>query len=226
MDILQTVRLYVLNGQRWSEGSASSSVGSVVPIATVFMLESMRADGADAIRMVESALPVLEEFLNVKFPAGTVRIWYGFKLGNSGGGGVLSMEDRGTYDGRTSLSRNPYETLLTHELSHSYVPNECLNQFLELYLYNVSRTGSVDAGTWTFTRNWTPGSSGNVCSSAVLDIYVLIGHDAMRDAYRAVYPLRPPYGQPLSQAVIQAFLSAIPLEQQPSVAAKLATITF
>jgi hypothetical protein len=48
----------------------------------------------------------------------------------------------------------------------------------------------------------------------------------MRDAYRAVYPLRPPYGSPLSQPVIQAFLTAVPSEHQATVTARLGAITF
>jgi hypothetical protein len=216
----------IVNGQRWAEGSASSPLGPPVPIASVFMLDSMRAEAGDAVRVIESGVAPLEAFFNLRFPLSSVRIWYGFKLGNTGGGGQIYSEDRTTYLARTSGSLLPYDAILVHELSHSFVANEQLNQFLELYLYNVIKTGSTDPSTWQFTRGWVPAASANAGSAAVLDVYQLIGHDAMRNAYRAIYPLRPPYGSPLSSAVIAAFLSAVPPEHHPAVSAKLATITF
>ena len=66
----------IINGQRWQGSVAASTVGPAVPIATVFMLESMRAEASDTIRTIETALPLLEAFMNVRFPVGTVRIWY------------------------------------------------------------------------------------------------------------------------------------------------------
>jgi hypothetical protein len=121
---------------------------------------------------------------------------------------------------RTNASRKPFDAIEMHELSHSYISNECLNQFLEHYIYNVIATGAVDFASWTYTQNSLPGVA------ALFDIYQLIGPDAMRNAYRAVYPLRPPYGSPLTQAVIQAFLTAVPAEHQAAVTAKLAAIDF
>jgi hypothetical protein len=219
---LKTPTLFadIINGRRWQEGVASSTIGPAVPIATVFMLEPMRAEAADTIRTIEAALPLLEAFLNVRYPGGTVRIWYGFKVGNSGGGGVIYTEDRTTYVTRTTASRKPFDAIEMHELSHSYIGNECLNQFLEHYLFNLIATGSEDFARWTYTENTIPGVA------ALFEIYQLIGHDAMRDAYRAVYPLRPPYGSPLSQPVIQAFLTAVPSEHQATVTARLGAITF
>ena len=210
----------IINGQRWQGSVATSTVGPAVPIATVFMLESMRAEAGDNVRTIEMALPLLEEFLNVRFPGGTVRIWYGFKVGNSGGGGVIYTEDRTTYMARTGGANKPFSAITMHELSHSYISNECLNQFLEFYIYNRIATGAVDFASWTYTQNSLPGVA------ALFDIYKLIGHDAMRDAYRAVHPQRPPYGSPLSQAVIQAFLTAVPPEHHAAVTAKLAAIDF
>ena len=40
--------------------------------------------------------------------------------------------------------------------------------------------------------------------AAVMDVYQLLGYDAMSRSYAAVIPLRPAYGQALSPAVIQA----------------------
>ena len=48
----------------------------------------------------------------------------------------------------------------------------------------------------------------------------------MQRAYRAIYPLRPPFGVPLSSTVVQAFLSQVPQEFQAAVADKLARVTF
>ncbi|HXT70683.1 MAG TPA: hypothetical protein VN700_13055 [Vicinamibacterales bacterium] len=219
---LQQPSLYadIVNGRRWNEGQAASSIGPAVPVATVFMLESMRSESGDAVRVIEAALPLLETFFNVRFPTANVRIWYGFKVGNSGGGGQIYTEDRTTYVTRTTASRKPHDAIMMHELSHTYMSNECFNQFLEFYVFNLIATGSTDFSRWTYTQNSLPGVD------ALFDIYKLIGPDAMRDAYRAVYPLRPPYGSPLSQAVIQAFLSAVPQQHQATVSTKLAIVNF
>ena len=220
--VLQQPSLYadIVNGRRWSEGQASSSIGPSVPVATVFMLESMRIEAGDAVRIIETALPLVQDFFNVRFPNANVRIWYGFKVGNSGGGGVIYSEDRSTYLTRTNGTAKPYDPILIHELAHTYMSNECLNQFLEFYVFNLITTGSVDFSRWTYTQNNLPGVD------ALFDIYKLVGPDVMRDAYRAVYSLRPPYGSPLSQAVIQAFLSVVPQQHQASVSAKLALVNF
>jgi hypothetical protein len=209
----------IVNGRQWSEGTAQGPLGGAVPVATVFMVESMRAEAEDAIRVVENTLPVLEDFMGVRFPTANVRIWYGFKIGSTGGGGQIYIEDRPTYLTRQKTGK-PYDPILMHELSHSYMLNECLNQFLEFYVANLLATGSVDFDSWTYTTNSLPGVA------ALFDIYKLIGIDSMRNAYRAVYPLRPPYGSPLSQAVIQAFLSAVPPEHRAVVSAKLALVNF
>ena len=216
----------IINGRRWAEGQVTSMSSRVIPIVTVFPLETMRSEATQAVRTLEPVLPLLEGFFNTPFPTSAVRVWYGFKIGNTGGGGVIYSEDRTTYEGRTGPSRLPYDAILGHELGHSYIGNEALNQFLELYTYNVVRTGSTVPSAWTFVRDWTPGLSTNQNVAAVLDVYQLIGHDAMARAYRAIHPLGPPYGSPLSPAVIQAFVAQVPLSQQSQVAEKLARITF
>jgi hypothetical protein len=216
----------ILNGRRWAEGQATSMNGRVIPVVTVFPVENMRNEATDAVRTLEPVVPLLEGFFDIPFPTPVIRVWYGFVIGNTGGGGVIYSEDRTTYEGRTGPNRLPYDAILCHELGHSYIGNESLTQFLELYAYNVIRTGSTDTQAWIFTRGWAPNLPTNQDLAAVLDIYRLIGHDAMRRAYRAIYPLRPPYGQPLSQAVIQAFVGQVPAALQAQVAEKLAKITF
>ena len=216
----------IINGRRWAEGQVTSMSGRTIPIVTVFPLEVMRGEAGLAIRTLEPVLPLLEGFLNTAFPTSSVRIWYGFKIGNTGGGGFIYSEDRTTYESRTGPSRLPFDAILGHELGHSYFGNEALNQFLELYTYNVPRTGSVAPSAWIFVRDWTPGLSINQNAAALLDVYQLIGHDAMARAYRAIRPLSPPYGSPLSAAVIQAFVGQVPPAQQSQVTEKLGRITF
>jgi hypothetical protein len=52
----------------------------------------------------------------------------------------------------------------------------------------------------------------------------LVGVDVMARAYQAIRPLRPPYGQDISQAVADAFLSQVPDALKSQVAFKLARL--
>ena len=210
----------------FAERTATSSDGRTMRIMTVFTADTMRAGATGSINYLYQALPRLEQFMNLPFPVPLIRIWYGFALGNSGGGGWINMEDRGTYEGRTPSTRLPFDAILAHELAHSYVGNEALTQFLELYIYNTLLNNSTDVSQWTFTRDYVPDASANANVHALLDIYRLIGRDAMMNAYRAIYPLHPPYGSALSTAVRDAFVAAVPQSARTQAAAKLATITF
>jgi len=216
----------IINGRRWIDRTLPGMGGRTIPIALLFPLDAMRAESVLAVDTLAPVLGLLEGFFDTPFPTPAIRVWYGFKIGNSGGGGAIYSEDRTTYESRTPATRLPFDAGLCHELGHSYIGNESLNQFLELYNYNVARGASIDPQTWTFTRSWTPGAVANQDSAAVLDIYQTIGHDAMRRAYRAIYPLRPPYGSPLSQPVIDAFLAQVPASVRAQVDAKLRKIVF
>lgn len=155
--------------------------------------------------------------------------WQGFTLGARGGPGSISIEDQATYESVEPAPWRPYvlpyTAILTHELGHSFFRNEGLTQFLELYTYNLIETGSPHAGDWAFTRAHVPHAETNTQVHALLDIYMLIGEEAMSAAFAAAFPLGARYGEPLSPAVRQAFIDAAPPELREVVAAKIATIT-
>lgn len=214
---------------RWAGVVAPSMGGRTVVIVAVFPRDSMRTGAQGAVATLEDALPVLEAFFDrATFDAtdAVLRVWYGFQLGNNSGGGVINSEDRGTYEARTPTSRLPFDAILGHELAHVWIPHESLTQFLELYAYNVARTGARDVAAWTFTRGYAPFDPGNTGVHALLDVYQLIGWDAMATAYRAVRVLAPAYGVPLGDAAKQPFVDAAPAAQQSQVAALMDRITF
>jgi hypothetical protein len=214
------------NGRFFVEGSAASVRGSSVAIAAVFPEERLRFEAGESVRVLERALPLLESFLDTPFPNGTIQLWYGFKIGNSGGGARLFMEDRTTYEIRTPTSRLPYDAILGHELAHTYILNEALTQFLELYVYNSLQTGSPALTDWIFTRGYVSFFEGNQDSAALIDIYQWIGREAMARAYKAAVALRPPYGEPLSAACRQVFVNEAPDAMKTQVADRIARVTF
>ena len=185
----------------------------------------MRVGAARAVQWVKSGIPLLESFMALPFPRNRITIWYGFQIGASGGGGTIWAEDQATYDSRLSGKTGimPYELLYYHELSHSYIAHESLNQFLELYQYNLVHTGSTAYADWTNFRvpreKWP-------WINAILDIYQLIGYDAMANAYRILYTLNPPYGQPLSQQCQQVFVDQAPDNLKSQVATLAANIIY
>jgi len=154
-----------------------------------------------------------------------MRIWYGLIMGNLGGGGTIQTEDRGTYEARTDDDRLPFDAILGHELSHTYIGHESLTQFLELYLYNLLSTGSPSVPSWVFVRGYQPWNDTNTGVHALLDVYQLLGRDAMAAAYGEIYPLRPPYGVPLSAEARQAFIDQAPAAVKQQVAGKMAMVT-
>ena len=214
----------IAEGRMFAEVSARSTDERSIAVATLFPEEHMRGDAMQALTILQESLPVLERFLDTPFPGASLRVWYGFKVGNSGGNGVIDNEDRTSYEARNVPL--PYEASLHHELAHSYIGNEILTQFLELYAYNRLRGSTPDLSTWLFTRGYTGMRDDNRDVALVLDVYQMLGHDAMSRAYKAAYALRPPYGEPLSAAVRQVFVDQAPASLKNSVDDKLSRITF
>ena len=211
-------------GRTFAERTATSTDGRAIQFAVIFPEERLRSEATDALERLTRTLPVLETFLKTPWPPATVHLWYGFVVGNSGGNAVLDMEDRTSYTSRGVAM--PYDAILDHELAHTYIGNETLNQFLEMYAFNRLAGSTTTLASWSHTRGYTGMSDSNKDSALVLDVYGMLGHDAMSRAYQRVYGLRPPYGQPLAAAVIQVFVDEAATDVKTQVAAKLGKVVF
>ena len=88
----------------------------------------------------------------------------------------------------------PFEAIIDHELSHTFILHESLNQFVELYVFNVVHTGSRSVASWTHKREYVPFATTNTGVQALLDVYQLIGWQGIANAYRTINPLQPAYG--------------------------------
>jgi hypothetical protein len=212
-------------GAWWVDTTFTTTAGKSLGAVTVFPLASLRTEAQQELTIATRTVPILEAFFDQPFPSPSIRMWYGFTIGNSSSNGLLYMEDRTTYDSRTGPNRFlPYDSIVSHEIGHSYIGNESVNQFLELYSANIIAGGTASLDTWTFTRGWTPNLASNTGIAAILDIYRLVGLENMRRGYQALYAQHPPYGQALSASAQQAFVDRMPLDLQPAVAAKLAKV--
>lgn len=208
-------------------GFFSSSGGIEIQLFTVFPVAEMRSDAYEMTQKLKLALPCLEDFLGA-YPYGDVRLYYGFKIGSNGGGGQLYMEDKAAYENRRSpeqLTTLPYDAILYHELSHTYIGQESLNQFLDIYTYNLINEGSYNIEDWTYSKSYETDKEWATGYVAILEIYRLIGHDRMSEAYRVIWPTHPAYGQPLSAECIQAFVDHAPVELKAQVSELASRIT-
>jgi len=222
-----TLASEIIDGGFYVTATGNSMGVGAVTCAAVFPLEVMRTEASVAVQQLATGLPILEQFMGRAFPTEAVRVWYGFVVGNTGGGGVINTEDQTSYESRTPATRLPLEAILYHELSHSYISHEGLNQFLEIYQMNVVHSGSTDPATWSYARrNVGPPPDSQASSAALVDVYRLIGRDAMASAYRTVYTLHPPYGQPLSAGCKQAFVDQAREEVKAQVVALVANIVY
>jgi len=225
INMLQDPNLYskIIDEKFFVVDFLSSIKGRQITIVAVFPMSDMREGATQAVQWVKSGLPLLESFMAIAFPMDQITIWYGFQVGAAGGGGTIWAEDQATYESRFRLGMMPYEPLYYHELSHSYISHESLNQFLEMYQYNLVHTGSTAYQDWTNFRvpkeNWP-------WINAILDIYQLTGYDAMANAYRILYTMNPPYGQLLSPQCQQVFVDQAPADLKEQVATLAAKITY
>jgi uncharacterized protein YjdB len=215
----------IVDGSFYSADIVTSADGRQIPISVVFPLESMRFDAYQSVISVKHVLPILESFMDVSFPWYDISIWYGFRMGMAGGGGHAYMEDQKTYEARTGPNRFPYEAGLFHEISHSYIGNESLNQFLEIYQFNMVHANSYDVKSWIYMRNYTAWQVDNTGCFALMDIYQLIGHGNMSKAFKILYSLNPPYGSPLSAECKQAIIDQAPIAVKAQVITKVGMIT-
>jgi hypothetical protein len=181
----------------------------------------MREGAAADVARSEQIMGILEEFLDTTWPLTFLHDWYGFRMGHLGGGGRVYMEDRGTYAARGGgVSYPPHDVGLAHELAHTYIGHEWLTQFLHLYVHNVVETDSEDISQWVFfnQQDYVAFSAENTLWKALLDIYQLIGPDAMGRAYRELHLMGVPYGSELSPEARQTFIDQAPTDVKDQVA--------
>jgi hypothetical protein len=217
----------IIGGQFWDVLMAKSLNGGSAQLSVVFPRSVMRTDASHALQEISQALPLLEGFMSLPFPYTQLDVWYGFVIGNTGGHGDIDVEDQQSYEGRITTTMAPYDATLYHELAHNYLAHEALTQFLEVYLYNMVRTRSTEVRAWVYTRGaYTAVLDSNNGVQALMDIYQMVGPDAMSRAYRRLYVLQPPYGQPLSDQCKQVFIDQAPDALRVQVAAKVATIVY
>ncbi len=221
-----TIANEIISGRFFDARTAPSADGGVM-LAAVFLQDGMRSEVSTALEQLATALPILEGFMGRPFPHEAVRIWYGFAIGSRGGGGNMFAEDCTTYTSRTGAMRVPCDAILYHELAHSYILHEGLTQFIELYVTNVIGTGSPDPSRWTYVRTDVGVPPASTASSAALvEIYSLIGRDAMTRAYGAISQLNTAAGEPLSLAGKQAFIDHAPPHVRAQVTELVERIVF
>jgi hypothetical protein len=226
LDVLRAPGLAddIRNEARHEAAAVPSMDGRRVPIVSVFPRPTSRQDAIRANGYVQLAMPIVEAFYQTPYPSDAVRIWYGFIIGNRGGGGAITSEDQTTYETRRGpvvIGYTPFEAIMQHELGHTYMGNEYLNQFVELFAYNMIHTRSTDVDSWIWTRDYVPFASDNAYTHGLIDIYQLIGLDAMSRAYRNLHQIYPPYGAPLSEEGKQLIIDEAPANLRDQVRAIL-----
>jgi hypothetical protein len=205
----------ILDEPLYRESAAINRDGATIPVFITFPADTMEAGALKDLSRLAGTMAILEAFLDVTWPSPRIVEWYGFILGHGGGGGVLYMEDRGTYAGRGVA----HDVILPHELGHSYVGNETLTQFLEVYGFNLYEAGSTEVEEWSWTRgDYVAFDPGNGAVHALLDIYQLLGPEAMGRAFAALHRMGVPYGSPLGAQARQTFVDEATAEVRDQVA--------
>lgn len=211
----------ILTEHLYRESATTTRNGATIPVFLAFPADTMEAGALQDLARLPETMATLEAFLDVPWPFGRILEWYGFKLGHSGGGGTLNMEDRGTYANRGV----PHDVILGHELGHTYIGNETLTQFLEVYAFNQYEVHSQDVVDWTWRRgDYDPFSQGNTAVHALLDIYQLLGPEAMGRAFATLHHIGVPYGQELGAEARQVFVDEAPAEVRDQVTNLVARI--
>jgi hypothetical protein len=82
----------IINGRRWR----SIARCRAWPVGRsrshwLFPLDPMRTESTLAVDTLAPVLGLLEGFFDTPFPTPAIRVWYGFKIGNSGGGGAILL---------------------------------------------------------------------------------------------------------------------------------------
>jgi hypothetical protein len=226
--VLEDPELYnkIVNGKFFLVDTAPSVSGKPIALVAVYPNPALREEAWYTLQVAKLSLPLLEEFMGTPFPSTVITVHYGFMVGSSGGGGSLIMEDKTTYMGRWMPLMMPYDPIICHELSHAYIGNEGLNQFLEIFVYNRLLGRTPAFGDWVFVRDYKTWKGTKTGYAAMLDIYQLIGLGAIQGAYRTVYQLKPLYGQMLPENCKQAFVDQAPEALKAQVRAIVANITY
>jgi hypothetical protein len=226
--LLENPDLYnnIVNGKLFVVDFAISSNAKRIPIVATFPLPELRNEAWYALQLAKLSLSVLEGFYASPYVQARIDVWYGFAIGNSGGGGVLNLEDKTTYNARWKAPMFFYDAVVCHEVGHSYMGHEALNQFTEIYAYNVIATGSTDFKDWIYLRDYKTWQGAKTGYTAVLDVYQLLGLPTMEKIYRKVKTLNPTYGQPLPAGCSQVFIDEAPAELKTQVSALMAGVSY
>ena len=171
-------------------------------IVATFPSAEMRENVLYTTEKIKVGLPKLENFVG-HFPYDKLQVWYGFVIGNRGGGGKVLIEDRENYefrrykDPKLTPLISPFEAVPYHEIAHTYFHKEGIVQFLDMYMYNVVETNSVLPRDWNYLRGGLyKDESGEVVVKpdtkisgylALMEIYQLISHDNTSNALKTYY---------------------------------------
>jgi hypothetical protein len=226
--MLENPELYnnIVNSKFFVVDFATSTGGKRIPIVATFPLPELRDEAWYAVELTKLSLSVLEDFYASPYIQARIDVWYGFAIGSSGGGGVLNMEDKTTYQARWRTGMQFYDSVICHELGHSYMAHESLNQFTEIYVYNMIATNSNDFKNWIYFRDYKTWQGTKTGYAALLDVYQLLGLPTMEKIYRKIKPLNPPYGKPIPAECRQVFVDEAPAELKAQVSGLMAGVTY
>jgi hypothetical protein len=226
IEMLQEPGLYdeIVSHCYYFADSVRSVDGRTIPLVVVFPKPEMRGDAWYSLEIVKQAIPVDEDFMAMPLPRSSIVIFYGFGVGSNS---AIELEDRADYIARWKPPMLPYDPILVHEVGHSFIVHEGLNQFFELYTYNMLLVHSASADSWVYFKvPTTSGASPQKTAATLVAIYRLIGLEGMEKAYRAIFVIGDPYGKPLAATVKKVFIDQAPAGVRSKVAALVANLTY